>query len=171
MREAELLVFDDIIYSGATVYTSATFNDVLASHDWLVVMAVVDNVSAGSAAFDLFIEHSCDGRNWLTRNDPDQTFPPPTTYGSGYGDIIMSGMGVNSTYAKMYSDAARSINRIAPVGPSLNSGGPLLGHVRFAMKIDTGFAHVKVYAILRNAADPVRRGRATRGASTPRRRA
>src|SRR5689334_15235776 len=88
MQQAALLVFNDIIYTNTTAYTIATFNDVLANHDMLAVMAVIDNVSPGSPGFDLFIEHSCDGRNWLQRNDTGQSFPPAE--GPGAGDITFS---------------------------------------------------------------------------------
>jgi hypothetical protein len=76
MRPTEILVFNDIIYNGVTAYTSAAFNAALAQHDRLAVMAVIDNVSA-SSTFDLFIEQSCDGRNWLQRNDVSQASPAP----------------------------------------------------------------------------------------------
>jgi hypothetical protein len=165
MQAAELLVFNDIIYSGAIAYTSATFNDALASQDRLAIVAVVDNVSAISS-FDLYIEHSCDGRNWILRNETSQAFP--VTYLSSTGDIFIGGMGVNTTYAKMYSDSALAVNKaVSPVGYSFQ-GGPLLGHVRFAMKVSSGFAHVKVYATLRglashaNTRSPARQSRAPR---------
>jgi hypothetical protein len=146
MIQAELLVFNDIIYPGATTYTSAAFNDALAQHDMIAVMAVVDNVSAASTTFDLYVQHSCDGRNWLQRSDANQNTPP--TESSGFGDITRAGMGLNATYAVMYSDAAWSITKQGGGGGS--GGGPTLGYVRFAMKIVTGFAHVKVYAVLRD---------------------
>jgi hypothetical protein len=145
MIQAELLVFNDIIYPGATSYTSATFNDALAQHDMISVMAVIDNVSVASTTFDLYVQHSCDGRNWLQRSDPNQSAPP--TEISSLGDITRAGMGINTTYTGMYSDAAWSITKQGTVGAG---GGPTLGYVRFALKIVTGSAHVKVYAVLRD---------------------
>lgn len=76
MRNGQLLIFDDMITSSVTAYTSAAHYDRLGSHDELAIVVVIDNVSTSSVGFDLFIEHSCDTRNWLQRNDPAQTSPP-----------------------------------------------------------------------------------------------
>lgn len=150
MRQAELLVFNDIIYTGTIAYTIATFNDMLAQHDMIAVMAVIDNVSTTAVGFDLFIEHSCDGRNWLQRSETAQSFPP--TESAGTGDITLASMGPNSTYARMYSDAAWSLTRIGVSAGG--AGGPTLGYVRLAMKLTAGFAHVKLYAVLRDTTSP-----------------
>jgi len=144
MRQAELLVFNDIIYTGTTAYTIATLNDVLANHDRVAVMAVIDNVSITGVGFDLFIEHSCDGRNWLQRNDTSQSFPP--TESAGAGDITLASMNPNTTYARMYADSALNLTKIGVSAGG--AGGPLLGYVRFAMKLTAGFVHVKLYAML-----------------------
>ncbi len=148
MRQAELLVFNDIIYAGAISYTIASFNDTLAEHDMIAAMAVIDNVSTASTGFDLYIQHSCDGRNWLSRNSASQAFPP--VLASGFGDITLSGMGPNTTYARMCSDAALGITK-----QTTSAGGPLLGYVRFGLTVTLGFAHVKVYAVLRDTTVPV----------------
>ncbi|MFO0759492.1 MAG: hypothetical protein U0359_23575 [Byssovorax sp.] len=157
MRPAEILVFNDIIYTNTTAYTSASFNNVLAQHGMFAIMAVIDNVSAANVGFDLFVEHSCDGRNWLQRNDPSQTFPPPN--GPTTGDIMFNAsLNMNTTYARVYSDTAWNVTKI---GASLgNSGGPILGYTRFAMKLSAGFAHVKVYAVLRDTTAPALKRRA-----------
>jgi hypothetical protein len=146
MRQAELLVFNDIIYTGTTAYTIATFNDALADHDMMAVMAVIDNVSTTSVGFDLFVEHSCDGRNWLQRNDMGQSSPP--TGSAGAGDITLNAMNPNLTYARMFSDAAWGLTKVGVAAGG--AGGPLLGYVRFAMKLTAGFGHVKLYAVLRD---------------------
>jgi hypothetical protein len=131
MIQAELLVFNDIIYTGSPSYTIATFNDALAQHDMIAVMAVVDNVSGGTPTFDLAIEHSCDGRNWLRRSDTLQSSPL-----------------VYTTRVGAYSDAAWGVTK---QGTSAGGGGgPTLGYVRLAMSMNLGSAHVKVYAVLRN---------------------
>jgi hypothetical protein len=154
MREADLLVFNDIIYDGTIAYTIATFNDALAQHDMIAAMAVIDNVSTTGVGFDLFVEQSCDGRNWLQRNDRAQAFPP--TESAGSGDISLSGMSPNTTYARMFSDAAWSLTKVGAPGAG---GGPLLAYVRFATKLTAGFAHVKLYATLRDTtAAATRRG-------------
>jgi hypothetical protein len=148
MRQAEFLVFNDIIYAGAISYTIASFNDTLAEHDMIAAMAVIDNVSTASTGFDLYIQHSCDGRNWLTRNSIGQGFTSTLT--PGFGDITLAGMGLNNTYARMYSDAALGITK-----QNTSAGGPMLGYVRFGMIVTLGFAHVKVYAVLRDTTVPV----------------
>lgn len=148
MRQAELLVFNDIIYADSISYTSASFNDALAEYDIIAAMAVVDNVSTASTGFDLYIQHSCDGRNWLTRNSVGQ--PSPATVASGFGDITLAGMGPNTTYARMYSDAALGITK-----QGAGARGPILAFVRFAITVTLGFAHVKVYAVLRDTTVPV----------------
>jgi hypothetical protein len=155
MRPTEILVFNDIIYNGVTAYTSAAFNAALAQHDRLAVMAVIDNVSA-SSTFDLFIEQSCDGRNWLQRNDVSQASPAPGALGGG--DITVPSMVLNGAYARLYADSAWGITKIGV--SSGNSGGPLLGHVRFAMKLSAGFAHVKLHAVLRDTTAPAAARRA-----------
>ena len=148
MLQAEHLVFNDIIYPSPISYTSASFNSALAEYDMIAVMAVIDNVSTAITGFDLFIQHSCDGRNWLTRNSIGQSFPPTTT--SGLGDITLTGMGPNTTYARMFSDAALGFTK-----QSGSATGPMLGFVRFAISVTLGFAHVKVYAVLRDTTVPV----------------
>jgi hypothetical protein len=157
MLQADLLVFNDIIYTGSTAYTMATLNDALATNDMIAVMAVIDNVSTTSVGFDLWIEQSCDGRNWLQRNDTSQSFPPPEAAGSG--DIsISSSMGPNTTYARMYSDSASALTKVG-VSFGLYGGGPLPSYVRFAMKLTAGSAHVKLYAVLRDTiSSSARRG-------------
>jgi hypothetical protein len=146
MRQSELLVFNDIIYTGTTAYTIATFNDALADHDMMAVMAVVDNVSTTAVGFDLFIEQSCDGRNWLQRNDTGQSFPP--TESAGAGDITLFSMVPNTTYARLYADATWGLTKVGV--SAVGAAGPLLGYVRFAMKLTAGFGHVKLYAVMRD---------------------
>jgi hypothetical protein len=153
MRQAELLVFNDIIYAGSISYTSASFNDALAEHDMIAAMAVVDNVSTASTGFDLDIQHSCDGRSWLTRTDPNQSFPPSVV--PGFSDITLAGMGPNTTYARMCSDAALGRTKQGVSNGDGGTRGPILGFVRFAMRVTLGFAHVKVYAVLRDTTVPV----------------
>jgi hypothetical protein len=151
MRQAELLVFNDIIYAGTIDCTIATFNDVLAQHDMIAVMAVIDNVSTTAVGFDLYVQHSCDGRNWLQRSSAGQSFPP--TYPSSFGDLTFASMNPNTTYARVYSDAAWGITKCG-ASTGVGGGGPMLGHVRLAMQLTAGFAHVKLYAVLRDTTAP-----------------
>jgi hypothetical protein len=148
MRNGQLLVFDDIIQSPGPTYTSAALYDRLGSHDEIAILAVIDNVSTTSVGFDLFIEHSSDTRNWLQRNDQNQAFPPNGT--TGTGDITFNAtntplLGTNTTYARMFADPCTGASRYAA-----SLGGPLLPFVRFAMKLTSGSAHVKVYVVQRD---------------------
>jgi hypothetical protein len=147
MRNSQLLVFDDMISSAATAYTSAAHYDLLGRHDEIAVLVVIDNVSTSSVGFDLFIEHSCDTRNWLQRNDPSQAIPPPGT--ATFGDIKFNVtntplLSPNTTYMRMFSDPCIGVSNLSTVA------GPLLANVRFAMKLTAGSAHVKVYVVQRD---------------------
>jgi hypothetical protein len=56
-------------------------------------------------------------------------------------------MSSNTTYARMFSDSAFGVTKL---GNLVAPGGPLLCYVRFALKLTAGFAHVKLYAVLRD---------------------
>jgi hypothetical protein len=148
MQQSQILVFDEVITGGTVSYTSAALNDRLGMHDQIAICTVIDNVSGGPTNFDLFVEHSCDNRNWLQRNDLSQTSPPPGTVNTG--DIIYNSstntpaLTPNATFARMFSDPCkdRSNGAIA--------AGPLLTYVRFALKLWSATAHVKVYVVQRD---------------------
>jgi hypothetical protein len=147
MRNGQLLVFDEMITASTMSYTSTAHYDKLGSHDEIAIIAVIDNVSTSSVAFDLFIEHSCDARNWIQRNDTTQTFPPPGI--AGTGDIVYSAtytplLTTNTTYTRMFSDPCKGVSNVG------TAAGPLLANVRLAMKLSTGSAHVKVYVVQRD---------------------
>lgn len=147
MRRDQFLAFDEMISAAsgpAQVYTAATFNQRLAMHNQIGFQVVIDNV-AGTPAFDLWVEHSPDGRVWLQHGDLSQTFPP--TASAGTGDIAYGAgnLTANSTYTRMYSNAILGLSK-AGTGAS----GPLLSNVRLSMRLSTGEAHVKVFAVLRN---------------------
>jgi hypothetical protein len=86
MRAANILVFDEIVQSPAGVKTSVntdqSLNDRLGAFDMLALMAVVDSLS-GTGKLWVQIEHSADGRNWLSKNGDDAEIggatgaPPP----------------------------------------------------------------------------------------------
>lgn len=138
MRHSHHLVFDEVIPGAAVAYTGAQHNDGLGRHDQIAIAVVIDNVSSGSSTFDLWIEHSPDGRNWLQRNDTSQT-NNPTTYTAGQGDITTGAtLSINTTYLKTFTDACQGKQTL----------GPLLPYVRFALK-PSSQSHVKVYATLR----------------------
>jgi uncharacterized protein CbrC (UPF0167 family) len=147
MRRDHFLAFDEIISAAggaAQVYTAATLNQRLAMHNQIGFQAVIDNVS-GTPSFDLWVEHSPDGRTWLQHTDSAQAFPPSGSVGSG--DITYSAgtLVANTTYTRMYSNAVLGFSKVGA-----GASGPLLSNVRLSMKLSTGEAHVKVYAVLRN---------------------
>lgn len=149
MRNGQLLVFDEMITTSVTAYTSSAHYDRLGSHDELAIVVVIDNVSTTGVGFDLFIEHSCDTRNWIQRNDTSQISPPPGA--AGYGDITFNStntplLGTNATYTRMFSDPCKGVSSFT----GATVAGPLLANVRFAMKLTTGSAHVKVYVVQRD---------------------
>lgn len=148
MRNGQLLVFDEMITSAATAYTSAAHYHGLAGNDEIAILAVIDNVSTSNVGFDLFIEHSCDTRNWLQRNSSSQVIPPQGI--TGTGDISFSAtftplLTTNTTYARMFSDPCQGVSMAG--GTTV---GPLLANVRFAMKLTTGSAHLKIYVVQRD---------------------
>jgi hypothetical protein len=145
MRRDQLLAFDEIISSGATAYTPATLNQRLAAHEQIGIQVVIDNV-AGTPSFDLWIEHSPDGRTWLPYAEIAQSFPPSMSVGAGDISFSSGSLGTNATYSRMYSAAALGVNRMNVAG----APGPLLSNVRLSMKLGTGEAHVKAYVVLRN---------------------
>jgi hypothetical protein len=147
MRRDYFLAFDEVISAAggaAQVYTAATLDQRLAAQDQIGFQVVIDNVS-GSPSFDLWVEHSPDGRTWLQHTDLAQTFPPTET--AGKGDITFSSgsLASGTTYSRMYSNAVLGLSKVGSGGY-----GPLLSNVRLSMKLSTGEAHVKVYATLRN---------------------
>jgi hypothetical protein len=86
MRAANILVFDEIVQAPsstkASFNTDQSLNDRLGVFDMLALMAVVDNLS-GAGKLWVQIEHSADGRNWLSKNAPTAEIggstgaPPP----------------------------------------------------------------------------------------------
>jgi hypothetical protein len=147
MRRDNFLAFDEMISAAAgptQVYTAAAFNQRLATHNQIGFQVVIDNVTS-TPAFDLWVEHSPDGRTWLQHSDMTQTFPPPAT---APGDISFAAASLTAgnTYTRMYSNAVLGIGKV-----SVGASGPLLSNVRLSMKLSTGAAHVKVYAVLRNS--------------------
>jgi hypothetical protein len=149
------MAFDDVITGTAAVYTSAALNDRLGQSDPVAICVVLDNASGTVSTFDLFIEHSSDGRNWLQMNDIVQTSPPPET--TGYGDINVGSIAAGTTLTKMYSDPRMGgITALANANVSGRSTGqwfgPLLAYVRFGMKLSgtSPSLHVKVYVTQRD---------------------
>jgi hypothetical protein len=145
-------VFDDMISGTAPVYTSTEFNHRLASHQQMAICAVIDNVSA-TTNFDLSIEQSPDGRNWIARSDVNQLSPPAATMGNGEIEVI--GMVINQTYCKMFSDPgivniATTGSTGVPIAAKAGTGAPLLTFVRFRLQLSaSATAHVKVHVTLR----------------------
>ena len=147
MRRDQFLAFDEVISAAAgtaQVYTAATFNQRLAAHNQIGFQVVIDNVT-GTPSFDLWVEHSPDGRIWLQHNDVNQAFPPSATVGTGDIAFAASSLTASNTYTRMYSNAVDGVSKVGTA-----ASGPLLSNVRLSMKLGTGSAHVKVYAVLHN---------------------
>jgi hypothetical protein len=130
-----LTVFDDHIGTGVMqAYTSTEFDAVLGQADHLAIFAVIDNVLMGGS-FDLFVEQSADGRNFLQRNGAGA--------GAGFGDITIASIatGAASPFIKMYSDGCIGIS---------SASSSFLPFVRFRIQLGGGGAHVAVHVTLRD---------------------
>ena len=137
MRRANFIAFDEFIPLGTSssspVFTSAELNSKLGHFDQLAVMVAIDNVGGSTiGGFELFIEHSADGRNFLVENT-NSTTP------SGSGDISITSLSAGSTNVK-YGNHSGST--------------PLLNYVRFRLYFTnaTTSAHVKVFVTQRDDA-------------------
>jgi hypothetical protein len=71
MRRQTVTVFDDFIVSAtsaAPVFTPDRMNEVLGKYDHLAFQAIVENiVGPTGGTFDALLEHSNDGRSWLSK--------------------------------------------------------------------------------------------------------
>lgn len=138
MRRANFLAFDEYVPAGATSlapqFTTAELNTKLAQFDQLAIQVVIDNVTGSPiGSFDLYIEHSADGRNFVPVKSVAN--PPPP----GSGDVSfgagLSG-GINVRWGAHDGDQ------------------PLLGHARFRMFFSNSStaAHVRVFVTQRDQA-------------------
>jgi hypothetical protein len=144
MRRSIINAFDEVISlstNSGVAYTSTALNDRLGGSDEISVFCVVDNAQgSGTGTFDLWIEHSGDGRNWLQVRDTTWTSPP--TYSAGSGDISIGSLSSSQTYVRA---AAFRPSGATNMGGS-NWQGPLLPYVRIAMKLGTyNSVHVKLH--------------------------
>jgi hypothetical protein len=135
MRRANFVAFDEFLplgtSSSAPVFTSAELNAKLGQFDQLAIMIAIDNVGGSSiGGFELFIEHSADGRNFLVENT-NSTTP------SGSGDISITTLSTGVTNVKYGYHSGSS---------------PLLNYVRFRLYFTnaTTSAHVRVYVTQRD---------------------
>jgi hypothetical protein len=131
MRRSNLSVFNEFITQTASpFYTSSELNARLAQYDQLAIQVVLDNVTASGGTFDLWVEHSADGRNWLTSN------PAGSAYGTGTGDVTKGSLSSGGTFVAYGYNLPTS---------------PLLGYVRFRMSLNTATsAHVHVLVTQRD---------------------
>lgn len=135
MRRASFVAFDEFLPQGSgastPVFTSAELNAKLAQFDQLAIMVAIDNVSV-AASFDLFIEHSADGRNFLALKTNSTT---PT----GAGDINIATLATNAANVKWGYH---------------NGDTPMLNYVRFRMYFGSAStsAHVRVFVTQRDQA-------------------
>jgi hypothetical protein len=69
MRKYNILAFDDFVSATANAYSTTDLNDVLGDADQTAIMAVVDQATGGGVlTFQVQIEESGDGRNWISKN-------------------------------------------------------------------------------------------------------
>lgn len=131
MRRSNFTAFNEFLPLGTTsttpAYTSAELNNKLAHFDQLALQVIIDNVSGTSVGtFDLFVEHSADGRNFVAL----------TTGATGdvHTATSLSTTSVNLAYGK------------------IDGTTPLLGYVRFRMQFSntTTAAHVHVLTTQRD---------------------
>jgi hypothetical protein len=144
MRKRVFRAFDDYIDTNG-MYTSTRFNERLGEYDVLGLQVVVDDASSGSLVnFDLFIDHSSDGSNWLPARTPANQTPP---FHSGAGDIRLS-VSTTNPETGWYVTACSGASFSGPLVAS--AAGPLLHYVRLYMVIASGRAHVRVHAFQRD---------------------
>lgn len=125
---------------GAT--TDSKSAEALGAYDEFGLMVAVDDVSSTSAVnFDLFVDHSGDGLNWLPYTQTNQT--PP--FHTGIGDVRLS----VSQFSPGVGWCAFSARGVSGVGVS-GVSGPFLHYVRLYMVIAAGTAHVRVHAFHRD---------------------
>jgi hypothetical protein len=121
MRRFTTTVFEDFVV-GATstspVYTATDFNKTLGSVDRLAFQVVADQVSGTTPTFTLQIEHSGDGRNWLSK--------------AGTPEVNAQGLSTSAASVFIAYDAGTT---------------PSLGFIRFKIFLagTSPVAHVKVH--------------------------
>jgi hypothetical protein len=105
-------------------YTSAGYLEALGSADYLQVAVCIDRVT-GTAGFDLFVEHSCDGNNFATANSLPVVF--------GGGDITFPVNGLSTTAANYgFCRAGYKF--------------PLMAFVRLRISLGNPATHAHLYA-------------------------
>jgi len=57
-------VFDELVVGTAHYFTASTLEGLLATADFLVVIAHVTEVAGGSPRLVVYLEQSCNGRDW-----------------------------------------------------------------------------------------------------------
>jgi len=138
MRRGNYIVFDDYIPAGTDtsnpVFSSTELNARNGQCDQLAFQVCIDNVSGATVGgFDLYMEHSADGRHFVVSKSGVAN-PPP----SGKGDISITSALSTTT---------------ANVAWGANDGSmPFLGQVRFRLFFTNKqtAAHVRVYVTQRD---------------------
>jgi hypothetical protein len=133
MRVHNAKVFDDYVPDatsfGNAVFTSETEIARLGQADQIAIHAIVDNIDGEGGTLNVQIEHSGDGRNWMTKNkDPE---------------VTVTNLKKNVSNQDWGSD------------PNKNSNGqPLLTYVRLRIWFEnkTKAGHVKVHVTQRDQA-------------------
>jgi hypothetical protein len=146
VRHHVTVVFDDYVpatTSPTQFYTSNEWNSLLGRFDQFAIFCLVDNNSAG--AFDLWVDHSGDGRNWLQRNDKTQN--QPSLYTVGTGDITWATLSATSPNYRAFSDSIFGLTFAGSSGVYNGQAaiGPILPYVRLNMRFAASVGgHVRV---------------------------
>jgi hypothetical protein len=152
MRRANITVFDDHVKGtqppnlGLTVFTSQELNAKLGHFDQMAIQVVVDNLNAVDG-FDLWVQHSSDGRNWLYVLSPAHN--PPQ--GTDFGDVSSFGNNMSTSVANNFWGFPGATNN-STQGPTGNPNTSLLAFVRFQLYFHSTSTsgHVRVHVTQRD---------------------
>jgi len=123
MRRFNALVFDDIVTSEPAT-TSSTYDAALGQFDNVSLHVVIDTASA-SGTLQIFVQHSCNGEDWVSK--------------FGGAALLTATVTAGATTTKTAGE---------PVGGELS-----MAFVRLGMRLNTtGLARVRLYATARDAA-------------------
>ena len=125
-------------------HSAKKWDDFLGRSDQLGLFVEVTNVSSAAfVSFDMFIDTSSDGIFWLPARGNALQLPP---FHTGIGDLNLS-VSSSSSGSAWLALACTGVSRAtgSPV-----AAGPLLHYVRLFMKMSSGTAQIKVYAVQRD---------------------
>jgi hypothetical protein len=144
MRRANITTFDEFVPVGASstspVFTDQELNAKLGHFDQMAIQVVIDNVT-GTGSFDLYVEHSSDGRNFIVSQGGVAN--PPIT--AGLGDVTLGALSTSQ------ANVAWGFPRLSTALPQ-NAQTNLLSFVRFRMMFSNGTTsgHIRVHVTQRD---------------------